>query len=140
MPACTGRSGGSYGGRIQIAADLMTLDGALRANGNDGWYRLAGGSGGSVVLGAGVLSGSGAIQANGGVNGSESGAGGGGMAVTVNGLDGWRYTLERRESLTEGEWLPVPGQTEILCETGGPLVLTDATVLPQAFYRVVSEP
>ncbi|MBP7637976.1 MAG: hypothetical protein KBA18_08885, partial [Kiritimatiellae bacterium] len=65
---------------------------------------------------------------------------GGGMAVTVNGLAGWRYTLERRESLTEGEWLPVAGQIEILCGATGPLVLTDAAVLPKAFYRVVARP
>jgi hypothetical protein len=65
---------------------------------------------------------------------------GGGLAVTVNGLAGWRYTLERRESLTEGEWQPVPGQVEIECPASGPLLLTDAAVLPQAFYRVVSKP
>jgi hypothetical protein len=64
---------------------------------------------------------------------------GGGLAVTVNGLAGWRYTLERRESLTEGEWQPVPGQAEILCLETGPLSLTDAAVLPQAFYRVKAE-
>jgi hypothetical protein len=65
---------------------------------------------------------------------------GGGLAVTVNGLAGWRYTLERRESLTEGEWQPVPGQVEMVCPASGPLLLTDAAVLPQAFYRVVSAP
>jgi hypothetical protein len=62
------------------------------------------------------------------------------MAVTINGLAGWRYTLERRESLTEGEWTPVPGQIEILCGDTGELTLTDAAVLPQAFYRVVAAP
>ena len=71
--------------------------------------------------------------------GQAAGLPGGGMAVTVNGLAGWRYTLERRESLTEGEWTPVPGQVNILCGGSGPLILTDAAVLPQAFYRVVSE-
>lgn len=65
---------------------------------------------------------------------------GGGMAVTVNGVAGWRYTLERRESLIEGVWEPVPGQVKILCEVGGPLQLGDPAVLPQAFYRVVAEP
>ena len=65
---------------------------------------------------------------------------GGGMAVTVNGVAGWRYTLERRESLTEGEWLPVPGQADILCEVSGPLQLNDPAMLPQAFYRVVAAP
>jgi hypothetical protein len=65
---------------------------------------------------------------------------GGGMAVAVNGLAGWRYTLERRESLTEGEWTPVTGQIDVLCDETGPLILTDATVLPQAFYRVVAAP
>lgn len=65
---------------------------------------------------------------------------GGGMAVMVNGLEGWRYTLERRESLTEGEWQPVPGRVEILCEADGPLLLDDPAVLPRAFYRVVAAP
>lgn len=65
---------------------------------------------------------------------------GGGKSVTVNGLVGWRYTLERRESLTEGEWHPVPGQSEILCDATGPFTLTDTTLLPQAFYRVVAAP
>lgn len=64
---------------------------------------------------------------------------GGGMAVGVTGLTGWRYTLERRESLTEGDWVPVAGQTDILCTESGELLLTDDAVLPRAFYRVVSE-
>ncbi len=65
---------------------------------------------------------------------------GGGLAVTVNGVKDWRYTLERRESLTEGEWMPVDGQIDIVCGATGPLVLTDdETTLLQAFYRVVSE-
>ena len=72
--------------------------------------------------------------------GQAAGLPGGGMAVTINGLAGWRYTLERRESLTEGEWTPVPGQIEILCGDTGELTLTDAAVLPQAFYRVVAAP
>jgi hypothetical protein len=64
---------------------------------------------------------------------------GGGMILFVNGLAGWRYTLERRESLTEGEWLPVPGQSDVLCEISGPLMMLDEFVLPQAFYRVISQ-
>ncbi|MFO7936903.1 MAG: hypothetical protein R6V06_04765 [Kiritimatiellia bacterium] len=65
---------------------------------------------------------------------------GGGMMFVVNGLSRWRYTLERRESLTEGEWLPVDGQIGILCNMTGPMVLTDLEItLPQAFYRVLSE-
>ncbi len=64
---------------------------------------------------------------------------GGGMAVTVNGLEGWRYTLERRESLTEGEWDPVDGQVEISCGATGPVVLIDEAVLSRAFYRVISK-
>jgi hypothetical protein len=65
---------------------------------------------------------------------------GGGMMLVVNGLADWRYTLERRESLTEGEWQPVPGQADILSEIDGPLLLSDPAVLPQAFYRVMAIP
>ncbi len=63
---------------------------------------------------------------------------GGGMEVAVSGLAGWRYTLERRQSLTVGAWEPVPGQANILCEVSGPLWLSDTEVFPQAFYRVVA--
>ncbi len=51
-----------------------------------------------------------------------------------------RHTLERRASLTEGEWEPVPGQTGILCTEVGPVILSDTAALPQAFYRVVATP
>lgn len=260
------------GGRIELEADTLVLDGELRANGQDGFMYLGGGSGGSILVTVFALSGTGVIKANGGIYGSYGGGAGGGgrvavyaqntqgfspsaveakaeagaewgtvfmgvprtvevtctgqgvcapaesvsipyegmqpfvfnplpvslatngaavtpdmifewsntglwrgttgdtawlaavtgqdtlsatfealtagqaaaqpgggMAVSVNGLAGWRYTLERRESLTEGEWLPVPGQTDIICAISGELVLTDAAFLPQAFYRVVSE-
>jgi hypothetical protein len=261
------------GGRIEVEADTLVLDGELRANGQDGFMYLGGGSGGSILLNVSALSGTGVIKANGGTSGSYGGGAGGGgrvavyaqnaqglapsaveakaeagaewgtvfmgvprtvevtctgqgvcdpagpvvipydsmqpflfnpmpdtlatndtditpvayfewtnhglwrgtlgdaawmaavtgqdtlaagfepltagqavampgggMAVTVNGLAGWRYTLERRESLTEGEWVPVPGQSGILCGAPGPMLLFDAAVLPQAFYRVVSMP
>jgi hypothetical protein len=268
----TGRQSAG-GGRIKILADVLTLDGALRANGQNGGQYTGGGSGGAIWVEAGVLSGSGSLQANGGLAGADGGGAGGGgrvavyagqseafapsgaeaksggsaaqwgtvfmgvprtvtvvvtgqgvcapagpkvipyagaesflfnpvpvslatngtavtpaaafewvnnglwrgttvdaawlaslqggetleagfealaagqasvlpgggLAVMVNGLAGWRYTLERRASLTEGTWQPVAGQTEILCVATGPLLLTDAAVLPQAFYRVVSE-
>jgi hypothetical protein len=64
----------------------------------------------------------------------------GGRRVIVNGMAGWRYTLERRESLTEGDWEPVQGQSELLCDATGPFTLTDTALLPQAFYRVVAAP
>jgi hypothetical protein len=64
----------------------------------------------------------------------------GGRRVSVNALVGCRYTLERRASLTDGEWAPVVGQTDVLCTETGPLALTDAETLPQTFYRVVATP
>ncbi|MDA3926266.1 MAG: hypothetical protein PF904_16345 [Kiritimatiellae bacterium] len=65
---------------------------------------------------------------------------GSGVELPVNGLAGWSYTLQRRTSLTEGEWELVAGQTDILCSEDGVLVLSDTEMLPQAFYRVLATP
>ena len=64
----------------------------------------------------------------------------GGTGVRFSGKAGWRYTLLRRTNLTAGEWLPVSGQTDIVCQEAGPFTLSDPETLPQAFYRVRAAP
>ena len=49
------------------------------------------------------------------------------------------YTLTRRESLTEGAWIPVDGQTGIHA-AGGELTLTDEKPAAMMIYRVTVNP
>jgi large repetitive protein len=82
-------AGGDGGGRVFIAADLLNLDGAIRADGTRGVGNIAGGgSGGTVNLRVGTLTGSGLISADGGgIPGNHVGGGGGRIAIeTIDGL------------------------------------------------------
>lgn len=73
-------SGGNGGGRIKIAAQTVTVNGALRADGQTvNGCQSGGGSGGSIWIDTNMLTGTGTISANGG--GSEVGGGGGRVAV-----------------------------------------------------------
>ena len=77
--------GGDGGGRIFIMAGEMTVDGVIRANGNNGAGGSAGnGSGGTVSISTGYLAGGGTIEANGGGTGSGVGGGGGRIAIRYN--------------------------------------------------------
>ena len=76
----TANHGGDGGGRIQIAAQTINVEGAISANGGNGGGNQAGsGSGGSILLFTDELYGSGVIQASGG--GGEVGGAGGRVAV-----------------------------------------------------------
>ena len=82
-------AGGSGGGRIHIVADVVLLDGQLRADGSAplkvGASDGGAGAGGSILVEAGVLGGKGLISANGGgpATGSLLGVGGGGGRVAL---------------------------------------------------------
>lgn len=80
-------AGGAGGGAVRLSVGgTLTIDGAVRANGNSGANNGGGGgSGGSLYLTAATLAGSGTISANGG-NGIGSGSwytGGGGAGGRV---------------------------------------------------------
>ncbi|HYC60809.1 MAG TPA: carboxypeptidase regulatory-like domain-containing protein [Thermoanaerobaculia bacterium] len=75
---------GPGGGVVRIAANAVTLDGAIRANGvNSQWD--GGGAGGSVWLTTNIIGGAGAIDANGG---TAAGGSGGGGAIAIEYSDG----------------------------------------------------
>ncbi len=76
--------GGNGGGRVTIlAADSVTVNGAILADGNPGEGNIAGsGSGGSIRIETGLIQGRGKIRANGGAY--QSGGGGGRIAIVYN--------------------------------------------------------
>ena len=75
--------GGDGGGRIEVTAQTINVEGMISANGGNGGGGQAGsGSGGSILLFTNELYGSGTIQANGG--NSEVGGGGGRVAIHYN--------------------------------------------------------
>jgi len=88
-----GIPGSSGGGLVQITANVMVLNGAIRADGADkAPAGGASGSGGGIRIDVGTLSGSGQISAKGGSSAGGDGGGGGGGRVAVycgspNGFD-----------------------------------------------------
>jgi len=82
---------GAGGGLVRIAADTLTLDGSLLANGVAGTSDRPGGSGGGIDVRVTTLSGSGTCAANGGDSSSNSGAGGGGR-IAVHYADATAFT------------------------------------------------
>jgi len=74
-----GTPGGAGGGALHlVVGEMLTVNGAISANGNNGANYSGGGAGGSVNITAVTLNGNGAIRANGGDSGNTSVAGGGG--------------------------------------------------------------
>ncbi len=74
----------------------LEIDGAITANGNNGFSNAGGGgSGGSINLHAGVLSGAGTIAANGGAGANSLGGGGGGgrMAIIAGNISSFTGAL-----------------------------------------------
>ena len=87
-------AGGAGGGAIHLTVGgRLTVDGSLRADGNDGAHHCwlwcvfhiyaGGGSGGSIYVMAGELAGTGVISADGGDPGGGSAGGGGGGRVAI---------------------------------------------------------
>lgn len=113
-----GRTGGGHGGGlVRIHAGRAAIDGAVRANGADGWNGeevQPGGSGGGILLDVGTLSGSGTISANGGRNGivcyygcRTGGSGGGGrVAIYARESD----TFDRQRVVANGGNGEEPGR------------------------------
>ena len=86
--ARSGSGLGVGGGLVRIAAETITLDGAIRANGREAWYETGGwynggGAGGGIRLDVGTLGGSGWLTADGGGTSSYHGGGGGGGRIAV---------------------------------------------------------
>ncbi|MFH1745535.1 MAG: dockerin type I domain-containing protein [Planctomycetota bacterium] len=75
-----GYAGGAGGGALKLTVGgVLTVDGAVTADGITGeYYHAGGGSGGSIWLDVATLAGSGAISANGGQGYDVTRAGGGG--------------------------------------------------------------
>lgn len=86
---CGGAVGGYGGGSIKLkASELLTINGSINANGQNGngsgyCYGSGGGSGGSIWLEAGTISGGGGISAIGGTGGNGNGGGGGGGRILL---------------------------------------------------------
>jgi hypothetical protein len=85
-----GAAGGSGGGAILIEANnAVTIDGAVTANGGDGYksssYTSGGGSGGSIYMTCKTFTGdtNGTLQAKGGAGGGTAGGGAGGGRIAV---------------------------------------------------------
>lgn len=96
QPLDLGSGGGNYfstpggrgGGAIKLAiGQTLTVNGAIRANGQSGNSASGAGSGGSLFLTAGQLAGSGAITANGGNGGNGTWGPGGGGRIAIYSCD-----------------------------------------------------
>jgi hypothetical protein len=78
---CNGYPGGSGGGLVKILAGMLTVEGAVLADGGNGSASgnpSGGGSGGGVIINVSSLAGAGVISAKGGGSALGVGAGGGG--------------------------------------------------------------
>ncbi|MCX7670540.1 MAG: hypothetical protein N2439_10775, partial [Anaerolineae bacterium] len=82
--------GATGGGAIRLlVAGMLTVNGALSANGGSaGDTRSGGGAGGSVWINAGTLGGTGTISANGGNGNSIYGGGGAGGRIAIRSGNG----------------------------------------------------
>jgi len=77
-------SAGSGGGAIKLsAAQTLTLDGVISANGTSQVSGTGNGSGGSLLLMANTLTGSGTLQANGATGGGGASGGGGRIVAYI---------------------------------------------------------
>lgn len=92
--------GGNGGGRVTIqATDVVSVQGAVRADGGVGSGNAAGsGAGGSIHIETSLLEGSGSISANGG--GSQVGGGGGRIAITYDVLGGGTNNFDGLKQIT----------------------------------------
>jgi hypothetical protein len=117
------RPGGNGGGRVEIEAGSMIVNGQILANGGEGGWYFAGGSGGAIWLRSrgGGFSGTGLLEARGGGVQAGAGIGGGGrIAVTGFGNNQFAGTLGRAGTV----FVQAAG-------TGGDLIL-DTTMLSVA--------
>jgi hypothetical protein len=109
-----GRLGGNGGGLIRITAQILNLNGVIRANGGNavGNCCAGGGSGGGIRIDAGTLSGTGQITATGGNGvggGGDGGAGGGGGRVAIYYQNAAGFDLARVAAFGGSAGSGVPG-------------------------------
>ncbi|MEO1086650.1 MAG: hypothetical protein AAFY88_20645, partial [Acidobacteriota bacterium] len=98
---CAPYEGGAGGGVLEIVAQTLTLDGALRANGGDGEDDKKGGAGGTVYVEATNVAGIGAIEAR-GADGEYSAGGGGRVALVTDSLTLDPTTQVQADSFGDG--------------------------------------
>ena len=128
-------NGGNGGGRIDITAGNIVVNGSILANGGDG-QNAGGGSGGSIrlaLLTGGSVSGGGTIQANGGSNLFASTSGGGGGRVAI--LDFAAMTLSSNnvrafpgDAATDGAAGTVYLESAAQTDGGGDLIINAGNV------------
>ena len=83
-PGSKGGNGGKGGGLLKIEASGVTIDGTIRANGENGLPKKSGGgSGGGVAIHCTTLAGVGSVEVRGGL-GRSNGGGGSGGRISVN--------------------------------------------------------
>jgi hypothetical protein len=134
--ATSNNYGGSGGGVIRITAGVLTVDGAILADGGAPFEAKApldpgGGSGGSIWIDVGKLSGKGVIHADGGAGGS-AGKGGGGaggrIALIADEVDGFEVNSVHTFAGASGpdQTLPgTPGSLYFLLHNGDPELVID---------------
>lgn len=87
MFGSTGGGGKAFGGGVLfINSSGLTLDGVIKANGQNAKVKTnhGGGSGGSILITTGMFEGSGSLQANGGAGGVNGGGGGSGGRIAIH--------------------------------------------------------
>lgn len=92
-----GSGGGKGGGSLQIVAKAFTLNGVIRATGENGLNNGGGGSGGGFSATADQIDGLGRIEVNGGLGDGAGGGGGGGRTSIVS-----KYGLFKGKALAFG--------------------------------------
>lgn len=106
--------GGNGGGRIQISATTLTVNGVISANGTASTGGGGGGSGGSIRITTSTLDGNGQIRAA-GENSTKGGGGGGRIAITFQTM-----TLPQANlSVAGGTGSPGGAEGTIFLQPGG---------------------
>ncbi|MDD2455527.1 MAG: hypothetical protein PHE10_04260, partial [Kiritimatiellae bacterium] len=127
------------GGRIQIAADSILLNGSVTANGQNSPEYTGSGSGGSILIEVGTLSGSGSITANGGVPVNAGAGGGGRIAVYAQNAEAFTPSaLEAKASAGAGwgtVFMGVPRTVAVTCTGQGACVPAGPVAIPYTDMR-----
>ncbi len=131
------------GGAVKITANTLQLDGALRADGQNGASYTGGGSGGSIWLDVDRLQGSGIIHANGGLQGVAAGNGGGGrVALYSEDISGFNSTVIEAKAETGADWgtvfLATPRRVTVRTIGSGTVDPTDPVVVVYGDANVFS--
>ncbi len=104
---------GNGGGVARLDADILELDGAIRADGGAGASRA--GSGGSILIEVGTLTGAGLISAVGGANSIDGG--GGRIAVYYDDLSGFDLSRIQAHGSADSSSLDAGGAGTIFLQS-----------------------